>query len=579
MSFLSELKRRNVYRVAALYAVVGWLVLQVTDVLLGLLSLPEWSGKLIVVLLAAGFPVALILAWAFELTPDGVKREKATSTRAASVPAKRKPVDYVIFAAFLVVLAYVALPDVDPRPDTRGEIRSIVVLPLENLMNDPEQAYFVAGMHEALITELSKIDALKVISRTSAMSFRDSGKSVPEIAAALGVDAVVEGSVLRAGEVVRVTVQLIEAESDQHLWADNFDRELTDILALYGDVTGEIANQIRVTLTADDRAELETHTAVNPEAYELYLEGRILCDNWSPHEMAQGAELLQTAAGIEPENAAVHARLSLCLQYTAFFGYENPLKMYARARAAATMAVQLNDSLAEAHVAMAGLLYYFEFNPKAALEAINTALDLDPANVRAMLHASWLLAESGRFSEALEINLRALERDPRSTAVTYAVGQLYILKREFDAGIEWTEKAITLDRNDPSLYYYLAWPTEQLGHHARAIALHEKAISLSGGKPLYRAALGYSYGLAGMHDEAAAVLADLDDDPAAGPYDLAMAHLGVGDHDAAIDWLEKAFDARDSHLVYLNLGPQFDPLRNNERFQRLLERIDWPDPE
>ena len=239
MSFLKELKRRNVYRVAGIYIIVAWMVLQVVDVFMDFMPLPEWTGSLVFVLLAAGFPVALIMAWAFELTPEGIRPESNSSPSLRS--SKRRKWDLLLVIGVSVVIAWWAYgkfqsPGVN-EPTAELEIRSLVVLPLDNLMSDPDQAYFVEGMHDALITELSQIDALRIISRTSAMRYQDSDKALPEIARELGVDAVVEGSVLRAGDTVRINVQLIRADTDQHIWGEQFDRELTDILGLYTDVT------------------------------------------------------------------------------------------------------------------------------------------------------------------------------------------------------------------------------------------------------------------------------------------------------------------------------------------------------
>jgi adenylate cyclase len=272
MGFFAELKRRNVYRVAALYIIVSWLALQVVDVFASMMPLPEWSGRLVFVLLAVGFPIALVLAWAIELTPEGMKLD---SNRGETGEPRRRR-DQLLFAALVVVITIGGWQFLwSPTDDDAqvAEIRSLAVLPLANLMNDPAQDYFVEGMHEALITELSRIESLRVISRTSAMKYGELNKSVPEIGEELNVDAVIEGSVLRAGTKVRVTAQLIDARNDTHLWADNFDRELTDILELYADVTRNIAEHIRVTLTPEESARLELTRSVDTDAYDLFLRG------------------------------------------------------------------------------------------------------------------------------------------------------------------------------------------------------------------------------------------------------------------------------------------------------------------
>ncbi|MGD8816510.1 MAG: protein kinase [Acidobacteriota bacterium] len=500
----------------------------------------------------------------------------------ASVPERPRSIGRLAFAALLVVAA-VALGYVGATRDWQGDrgsvepgqMRSIVVLPLENLMNDPEQSYFVDGMHEALITELSKIDALRVISRTSAMHYRDSAMPVPEIARELGVDAVVEGSVLRAGNVIRVTAQLIEGRTDRHIWADNFDRELDDILALYADVTREIVNQIRVTVTPDEQASLETSRPVNPEVYELYLQGRYLCGNWSPQEMQEGINLLQEAVSLDPQHAGSHAQLALCLVDGAFFEYLRPAQIDSLARAAALTAVRLNDSSAEAHAALGSVSYYLDFDPRAGEARYLRALELNPNSIDTLLRLSWLYAESGRFEEALSPTQRAIELDPLSTAVRNALGQVYYLSRDFDRATRALETALELDRSDPSLHYYLAGPFEQQGQYGRAIALYQSAIDLSERAPLYLAALGHAYGAAGMREEALRVLEELQQTADPSPYHLALVHLGLGNHGQAIDWLERAYEARNMHLLYLNNGPRFDPLRENERFIRLWERFNW----
>jgi len=581
MSFFTELKRRHVYRVAILYVIVSWLVLQVADVLMSFLPLPEWTANLIFLLLVLGFPVAMVFAWAFELTPDGLQLDHPPETEqqsnASSRTASRKKLDLMIFSAMAVALAYFVYTHEWQRDDTSnvpGEIHSIVVLPLKNLMNDPEQAYFVDGMHEALITELSRVSALRVISRTSALAFRDSGKATPEIARQLGVDAVVEGSVLRAGDKVRVTVQLIEASTDRHLWADNFDQELTDILVLYADVTRKIVDQIRITLTPQDQARLNVTSAVNPRAYELAMRGRYLCNKWSPQAMDQGIELMQQAVILDPQYAPFYSGLASCLQNSAFFGYTDTLTTLPRARSAALRAIELDADLAAAHVALASILYYMEYKPEAAEQALKRALKIEPANLDGLIYLSWLLGETGRFDEAMIPTQLAIQIDPLSKAGHQALGELYYLQRDYEEAIIAFEKALEIQQDDPALYQVIGWANQQMGQYEQAITQHRKAVALSQRHPLYLSDLGYALGMAGQGEEALGILTEIQQADGATPYHLALVHLGLGNIDQTLEALEKAYTLREGYLVYIIKGPRFDPLRKEQRFKNLLNKFE-----
>jgi TolB-like protein/tetratricopeptide (TPR) repeat protein len=547
------------------------------------LPLPEWTPNLVFVLLVLGFPVALVLAWAFELTPDGLRRDSAVPARAA--PAGFRKLDVLILSALVVMAGYAVLfrepadrvSETAPGPAaqrvTPEAIDSIVVLPLEDLTNDPGQAYFVAGMHEALITELSKIEALRVISRTSAMAYEDSDKPLPEIARELNVAAVVEGSVLRVGDTVRVTAQLIEAGSDRHLWAENYDRPMTDILALYGEVAREIVAQIRVKVTPEEASLLASDRTVDPGVYERYLQGRYLCDNWSPQEMMQGVELLREATRRDPLNAPAQAELALCLQYIAFFNFALPLDIYDESVEAARRAVQLDDELAEAHVAMAGVGYYLEYDRAGAERQLRRALELNPGSVKALIHLSWLLGESGRFEEAIQVTVKAIEYDPLNTVAQHALGQVYFLARQFTQALDAYKKALALDPGDPSLHFSVALAEGALGNLERALELDRTAVELSGGASIFLGAHGYHLGLAGKQEEANAVLSRLLEMRAVAHFDVAVVYVGLGQYEAAINQLELAYRQRNSQLVYLAHSQSFDPLRGNPRFQALLEKM------
>ena len=580
MSFYNELKLRNVFKVTIAYIVMAWLVMQVADVILNNVEAPGWVFHVILLLLGIGFLFAMFFAWAFELTPEGLKLEHEVD-RSQSIPSQTgRKLDFIIIGAMGVAILYFALThdwNGKQEPVSPGEITSIVVLPLDNLMNDPQQDYFVAGMHDALITELSKIQALKVISRTSAMHYRDTKKTVPEIALELDVDAIVEGSVLRVENTVRVTAQLIEASSDRHLWADSFDRELSDILALHSNLARAIVDEIKVAVTPEEESRLASSRSVNPEVYELFLKGHYLChSNWTLEEMANAIRYLQQAIERDSGYAPAYAELASCYTDASFLEYLSPLEVYAKAKAAATRAVEIDDRLAEAHTALGSVSYQLDWNFLAAEKAFKRALELNPNSSRTLVYYAWMLGETGRFEEAMVLAQRAQKLDPLSAPANVAVAEIHYLSRNYDAAIKEYSKNLELTPNDPTVYYFLAWPYEQQGMYEKAITLHEKALALSEGAPAFLAALGHTYALAGKQGKALKILEQLQDLDApipASPFHIALVHVGLGNNDSAFKWLEEAFKERALQLIYLKVGPKFDLLRSDPRFTDLLWRL------
>jgi TolB-like protein/Flp pilus assembly protein TadD len=578
MSFFEELKRRNVYRVGALYVVAAWLILQVTDVMISLMALPDWTGKLVLLLLATGLPVALILAWAFELTPAGVVRDRAGKSP-AETSGKRHRMDYVIAGTLLAALAWFAWQhqwNEDKPQQTGGDIDSLVVLPLENLMNDDSQAYFVDGMHDALITELSRISALRVISRTSANRYRDSSLSLPAIAGELGVDAVVEGSVLRAGDTVRINVQLINARNDQHIWGEQFDRDLGDILTLYADVTRRITEQVKVQLSDSEAAHLAASEPVNAERYDRFLRSSALCDRWTPQYMLRGIEQLRDLIRSDPNDARAHAALALCLQYAAFFDFVVNREIRQEALAAADRAVSLAPDLTLAQVAKGGTYWYLDFDAGTAMQALERALAINPSDTRALIHHSWIMSESGRFEASLRSARKGVRLDPFNNAIHQALGQALYLARDFEQALEPLLKAVELDPGDASFYVYPAWAYTQLGRHEEALELLQTAVDLSGGAPFHLAEYGMALAFAGQEQAAQGVLAqlaELQGPNAASPFHFAQVEMALGHVEAALDGFEAALEARDNGLFYIAFGAQFDSLRGEPRFQALVERM------
>jgi TolB-like protein/Flp pilus assembly protein TadD len=507
MSFFSELKRRNVYRVGVLYAIVGWLILQITDVVVSVLVLPAWTGKLVLVLLAIGLPIVLLAAWAFELTPEGLVRD-GKANAAGKTAGKRRTTDFVILALLLAALSWFAWQhDWGEAPSDTSDrtIQSLVVLPLDNLMNDASQDYFVEGMHDALISELSRISALRVISRTSANRYGETDLPLPAIARELDVDAVVEGSVFRAGDTIRINVRLIEAENERHVWGGQFDGGLEDILTLYADVTRRITEQVHVHVSENELARLAAAAPVNAQTYDQFLRSINLCDKWSPQPMLRGIEQLRELTRSNPQNARVHAALALCLQYAAFFDFVGNLDIREEALEAANRAVELAPDLTLAQVAKGGTFWYLQFEAQTAIQALEKALEINPADTRALIHHSWLMSESGMHEKALDSARRAILADPFSSAAQQALGQAYYLARDFQSSLAPLLEAVNLSPGDPSYLIYPAWAYSQLNRHQDALELLQKAVDLSQGAPFHLAEMGMALAFAGQIEAAEAV--------------------------------------------------------------------------
>lgn len=295
--------------------------------------------------------------------------------------------------------------------------------------------------------------------------------------------------------------------------------------------------------------------------------------------MELGIQRLREAVARDPAHAPAHAQLALCLQYSAFFGYLKPLDVNNAAREIAETAVRLDPGLADGWVALAGVQQYLDLQPRIALESLQKALAVEPNNVRALMHLSWLNGEAGRFTKAYEYNNRALRLDPLSVPVINAMGQVHYLNRDYEAALESYRRALDLERSDPSMHYYVARTLEQMGRYGPAIESHRMAVRLSGGEPLYLAALAYCLAVSGDTAGAQEILEDLEASDQASPYDLAIAHLGLGQYDLAVAGLAQAYTVRDSHIAYLNRDERFDPLRQAPVFQGLLEALDYPSPD
>jgi TolB-like protein/DNA-binding winged helix-turn-helix (wHTH) protein/Flp pilus assembly protein TadD len=463
------------------------------------------------------------------------------------------------------------------RWESNPAIRSLAVLPLENLSGDPAQEYFADGMTDALITDLSKISALRVISRTSAMHYKGTKKSLPEIARELNVDGVVEGSVMRSGKRVRITAQLLQAGTDQHLWAETYERDLGDVLKLQSEVAQTIAQQVRIQLTPQQKVQLGSVAVVNPEAYEAYLRGRYFWNQRTEEGLWKSAELFQHAIDIDPNSALPYAGLADFYLVIDSWTLEAapPAELAPKARAAVQKALQLDPTLAEARTVLAGVKHG-DWDWNGAGAEYRRAIELNPNYAHAHDWYSQYLCELGQFDEGVAEADRAHALDPLDLMLGIDVGIRLYWARRYSEAIAPIQKTLELDPNFRVAHRFLGQVYEQNAMYDAAIVELRRAAELSDNNPIDLGALGHVYAVSGQHKLALQILEELHRLSVkryVSGYEFALIYAGLGEQDKAVYWLDKAFQEHSTWMLHLKVDPRLDPLRSDPGFQDLVRRV------
>jgi TolB-like protein len=462
------------------------------------------------------------------------------------------------------------------------QIQSLAVLPLANLSGDPEQEYFADGMTDELITNLSKISALRVISRTSVMTYKNAKKPLPQIARELNVDAVLEGSVLRSGDRVRITAQLLHAPTDRHLWAQSYERDLRDVLALQSEVAQAVAREIKIVVSSQEQTRLASARPINASAQEAYLKGRFFFNKLTKEDLLKAIEYAQQAVEIDPDYAAAYGLLASSYWESSKTGFGDlPDREAAqKTRAAAMKALEIDETLAEAHVGLGSVLDRNDWDWAGAEREFKRAIELNPSFGRAHAMYAWDLMFVGRHDESIREAKRALELDPFSghTYLTLAATHYYN-KRQYDQSLEYAKRWIEMFPNSPSAYHWLANDYEAKGMYDEAIAARQRRMSLRGGKAEDVAALGHAYKVGGIRGVWRWDLERLKERSAreeVSPGGFAELYALLGEKDKAFEWLEKGYQQRDNEMAFIKAGPWYDNLRADPRFQDLLRRMNFP---
>jgi TolB-like protein/Tfp pilus assembly protein PilF len=579
-NFLVELKRRNVYKVAIAYAVTGWAIAEGASQIFPVFDVPNWIIRLIVVLISVGLPVALVLAWMFEITPEGIKRTDAADAVGQHSRGHTWIYIVIVAATFSIGLFFLGrfsagnkesgLPGGPSLPE-----KSIAVLPFDNLSRDPDNAYFAEGVQDEILTRLAKVADLKVISRTSTQHFKSAPENLREIAKQLGVTNILEGSVQKAADQVRVNVQLINAITDAHVWADTYDRKLTDIFAVESDIAKAVAETLQAKLTGPEQSSITKAPTANPEAYELYLKGRFFWNKRTGADLRKAIDYFNQAIAKDPNYALAYVGLADSYLLLSSYAAVSPGESLPPARSALKKALELDDSLAEAHASF-GLLATLELDPERAVNELKRAAELKPNYATAHHWLALAHLTLAQFDPAISEAKRAIELDPLSLVINADTSWIYFSARRYDEAEAQVRKTLEIGPQFFLAHYYWGEILQFKGRSNEAIAEFQKAFDLNN-DPYSLAMLGQAYARNGQKDEAQKILARLNEQAKShyvAPYALALVQIGLGDKDRAIEELERAYaQGETNYLFAIKVDPMLDDLRGDPRFKALVRTV------
>ena len=545
-SVWGELKRRNVVRVAIAYAIVSWLILQLTDVLISLLGLPRWVGGLVFLLLVIGFLLALILSWAYELTPEGVKLEKNIDRSQSITPTTGRKLDFIIIGVLAVALVTFALDkfvwnaDVAPAAIANGEPRSIAVLPFINMSSDEEQGHFSDGLAEELLNLLARIPELRVTSRTSAFSFKGKDVKIADIGRELDVGHILEGSVRRSGNTVRITAQLIDVSIDAHIWSQTWDRTFDDIFVIQEEIAEAVVDALKLRLL-DEVPRIDT---TSPEAYALYLQSGSMMAQRNAANMLQAETLVKKALEIDSTYVSAWVRLARIYLLGSIYGSWHPDEAYPQSRAAAMEALRLDANNAKAHATLSRIAKDYDYDMETARREQEIASTLAPRDTAVLRLAAHLAQMTGDFGEAIRLYKEIEILDPVNPTIRHSLASSYRLAGRLDEARSAFVEALELAPLATEFNFSLGVLMLVSGDHDDALLQMNKerreGFRLAGRALVFQA----------MGDTKRATM-ELDKLIALGDrwtYEIAMVHAYRGELDEAFMWLDRAIDRRDQSL-------------------------------
>src|SRR5438094_99349 len=580
-NFLSELKRRNVYKVAVAYAVVAWLTIQAASIFLPAFNAPQWAMQVVILVLVIGFPVALVFSWAFEITPEGIVREsEVAADQSITHHTGRKIVALTIVLAViatgLFIFQLIRARSTSSSAATAITSKSIAVLPFDNLSRDPDNAYFVEGIQDEILTRLAKIADLKVIARSSTQRFQNKG-DLPQIAQQLGVAHLLEGSVQKVNDQVRINVQLIKAANEAHLWAEVYDRKLTDIFAVESEIAKTVADTLQAKLTGSEQRVIASRPTENTEAHQLYLKGRFFWNKRTGNDLEKSIDYFEQALAADPNYELGYAGVADAYVFLPGYTAGAPGDCYPKAKAAAKKALELDDTLAEAHTTLALAIWYYDFDFSQANREFQRAIELNPNYATGhQQYGNNTLSALGRFDDAIAEGKRSVELDPLSLVINADLGMNYHYARRYDEAIAQLRKTLEMDPG----YYYAHVDLGQVFAAKRAfdeaISEYQKARALND-DPFVLGLLGHAYASSGNKSEALKILELLKEvsrQRYVSMYSFAIVYLALGDKQEALRWLEQCYqDRAGADIGWIRVDSLVDPLRGDPRFEGIAEKI------
>ncbi|MDH5621976.1 MAG: tetratricopeptide repeat protein [Gammaproteobacteria bacterium] len=583
-NLLTESRRRHVFRMTAIYIVGAWVAVQVASEAFPAFNIPDSAIGYVWLAAVIGFPVAVLFSWKFDVTAAGIRRTPAAHEDATVVGSLTRT-DYLVLAALGLVTLFTALGvgqrlievqvETGRAPTTRVIApNSIAILPLENLSPNPDDGYFAAGVHSALIASLSKVTALMVTSRRSTLAVRPE-LTVPEIGRQLGVAKLVEGSVQMQGDHVKVIVQLIDAASDLHLWAETYERDVSDILDLQNEIARTIANITKVRVTPREQAALAESRPVHPETYRGYLKGMYQLRQETPGSDQRGIEILEDVVRQDPTSALAHAGVAIGYANLAHSPY--PGDAYPKAKAAADRALQLDPDLAEAHLAVGMYRFYYAWDLAGAEKALKRAIELNPSLTFAHYHLAWLYEVLGPEweEESLAEGERTRELDPLSPMMIAWLAAQYDDACQYDEAVNLAREAIRLDPEFPIGWYALGNTYAAMGRFDEAIDAHKKLSEQED----WSWAIGPTYAAAGLEEKARKIAASLEQYPGT-EWPLALIYMELGDSEPAFHWIAVAESARVPwYPALLGWSPVHNVISEDPRLLARAAALNLPDPQ